>query len=173
MAIATGQMMREWVHLVMNVSSADGCSTRVHLQTVLHTQHPPPPPRADDGTSSAAADVLKVPNFTRTSVTSSSIHRVAKLVALSNKYRELIRIVSRWGGWDEASGDRVRVTSISYPPSSRPLSARALLLNYTEKPGRLIGGSINCPPSFQTWHWLILTQCFYGSYLTETDDICN
>lgn len=44
---------------------------------------PPPPPRADDGTSSAAADVLKVPNFTRTSVTSSSIHRVAKLVALS------------------------------------------------------------------------------------------
>lgn len=70
------------MHLVMNVSSADGCSTRVHLQTVLHTQHPPPP-RADDGTSSAAADVLKVPNFTRTSVTSSSIHRVAKLVALS------------------------------------------------------------------------------------------
>lgn len=41
-----------------------------------------PPPRADDGTSSAAADVLTVPNFTRTSVTSSSIHRVAKLVAL-------------------------------------------------------------------------------------------
>lgn len=69
------------MHLVMNVSSADGCSTRVHLQTVLHTQ--PPPPRADDGTSSAAADVLKVPNFTRTSVTFSPIHRVAKLVALS------------------------------------------------------------------------------------------
>lgn len=38
MAIATGQMMWKWVHLVMNLSSADGCLTRVHFPTIHNTK---------------------------------------------------------------------------------------------------------------------------------------
>lgn len=39
MVIATGQMMQKWVHLVMNLSSADGCLT--HFETI-HNIEPPP-----------------------------------------------------------------------------------------------------------------------------------
>lgn len=39
MAIATGQMMGKRVHLVMNLSPADGCLTRVHFQTI-HNMEP-------------------------------------------------------------------------------------------------------------------------------------
>ena len=73
MAIATGQMMQKWVHLVMNLSSADGCLTRVHFETIHNME---PPEGLQHYLKYAAAHVLKVSNF-KPDIT--FIHHVAGL----------------------------------------------------------------------------------------------
>lgn len=140
------------------------------------------PLRGYSSTSSTAADVLKVTNFTqseklhRTKCVEISafililhrhqwhfslIHHVGKLElpeAPSSKCKDLIRMYQ-----GEADETRPQVNKCMSPlfPTRCPLvlstavSSHAVLLNYTDKPERLIRGSINCPFSFQTWHRLI------------------
>ena len=88
MVIATGQMMWKWVHLVMNFSSADGCLTGVHFQTI----HNVGPPRGSNSTSSTAADVLKVTNFHADISDIFFNSSCYKVVSFSIKYEELISV---------------------------------------------------------------------------------
>lgn len=141
MAIATGQMMQMRVHLVMNLSSADGCLTRVHSPFATWK-----PEALQQYLKYSAADVWMGTNPTH--VTFSLSHHVTRLCLL----HQLIR--RNLGKADET---RPRVYWINashlyFLTSSCPLltavSSCSLLLNYTDKAERLIGGGINCPFSF-------------------------
>lgn len=101
MAIATGQMMRMWVHLVMNFSSADGCLTRVHFQFTTWK-----PEALRRYLKYTAADVQKVTDVTHVSVTFAykSCCKALSLSSSSEIIRQLIRMYQDEANKMEAPG---------------------------------------------------------------------
>lgn len=119
--------------------------------------------------------------FTRIFVKSKYYKVTVCLPAIhSNKCKELIR--TSQGNTNEASLRCINASHIYFSPSVLLSSVDSCaipteLLNYTDKPERLIRKIINYPFSFQTSHRLIVatfnTDAFTGHISDETDDICN
>ena len=124
MAIANGQMMQKWVHLVMNVCSADGCLTRAHFYN--HSQH-----RTPEGLhitwSTLQPTCRRFLIFTGICF-NSSYCKVT--VCVFHQFKVVNTRRRSW--WIKTRQNRqgfgvwMQVTSISHPLSSCPLSTAVL-----------------------------------------------
>ena len=96
MAIATGQMMQKWVHLVMNLRSADGCWNMVHFTTILNTEpsrgHIAPPAHCSWRTNLNQWQCK------------SSCRGVVSVTRSKEPIQGVHQDVWRWSRWDGASG---------------------------------------------------------------------